>query len=78
MTKLSARKTKLVFCTADEVRERGKYRQVVIEAHTLCCTVRLQGMRKGYLITYGAIYSLAVKQALAAEREAKKKARRKP
>jgi hypothetical protein len=71
MTPLSKRKTKLSFSTADEVRERGRYRQVIIEAHPGYATVRLQGMRTGFDVSYAAIYSLAVKQALAAERAAK-------
>ena len=76
VTKLSARKTKLQFVTADEVREAGKYRAVVIEAHPRHCVLRLHGLRTGFVVSYAAVYSLAVKQALAAEREAKKKAKR--
>ena len=76
MTPLSKRKTKLVFVTADEVREQGKYRAVIIEAHPRWATVRLQGMRKSFIVSYAAVYSLAVKQALreaAIAKAAKKK-----
>lgn len=80
MTPLSKRKTKLQFITANEVRERGRYRQVIIEAQPQYAVVRLQGMRKGFVITYAGIYDAAVKIAVAAERAekaAKKKAGRK-
>ncbi len=77
-SKLANRKSKLVFVTADEIRERGKYRAVIVEAHPGYATLRLQGLRKSFTLPYGAIYGLAVKAAVAAERAekaAKKKGR---
>lgn len=78
MTSLEKRKTRLVFTTADQVRERGKYRPVVIEARPSCAVVRLLGMRQSYPITYGAIYHVAAKIAVdqaRAERKTRKRAR---
>jgi len=51
MTSLAKRKTRLVFTTCDLVRERGKQREVVIEAGTHYATVRLLGMRTHYQIS---------------------------
>lgn len=75
MTKLEKRKTRLVFQTADEIREQGKHRQVIVEAHAGYCTVRLAGLRRGYDISYGAIFHQAVKMSVAADRAAKKAGR---
>lgn len=78
--RLEQRKTKLSFQTGDVVRERGKLRQVVIEAHPLYAEVRLSGLRSKYLIPWSAIHGAAVKMYVeAARREkaaAKKQARR--
>lgn len=72
MTKLQERRTRLVFTTADEIRERGKYRPVVIEARPGCAVVRLLGLRTSYTITYGAIYHAAARIAANEARAAKK------
>ena len=71
MTDLSRRTTRLRFTTADEQREHGKYRRVIIEAHPGCATVRLAGLRTSYSIPWASIYSLAVKQHVASERAEK-------
>jgi hypothetical protein len=76
MTALSKRKTKLTFETADTVRERGRLREVVIEAQPFFCLVRLKGMRSSMPISYGAIYHVAAKIA-AEKRRAEHKAARK-
>jgi len=76
MTALENRKTRLIFTTADTIRERGKLRPVVIEARPMCAIVRLLGMRTGYPISYGAIYHAAARIAVEAERAAKKAKRR--
>jgi hypothetical protein len=72
MTTLATRKTRLIFTTADEIRERGKFRPVVIEARPGCAVVRLLGLRTAYTITYGAIYHCAAKAAANAARAEKK------
>jgi hypothetical protein len=76
MTRLEQRKSRLVFVTADMIRERRKLREVVIEAQPRYAQVRLAGLRKSYLISYAAIYSAAVKLAVRQER-AEKLARKK-
>jgi len=69
MSKLSARKTKLTFETADELRERGRHRAVLVQVFPAYATLRLKGMRQSFTITYGAIYHQAVKIEVAAQRE---------
>lgn len=65
MSNLATRKSKLVFTTSDEIREAGRSRAVIIEAHPMLCMVRLAGLRTSYPISYGAIYHAAVKLAMA-------------
>ena len=75
MTNLAKRKTRLVFTTCDAVRERGKLREVVIEAGTHYATVRLLGLRTSYQISYAGIFHAAVRLAVVkalAEKKAKK------
>lgn len=71
MTSLAKRKTRLVFTTCDTVRERGKLREVVIEAGTHYATVRLLGLRTSYQISYAGIFNAAVKIAVDAAKAAK-------
>jgi hypothetical protein len=77
MTPLSKRKSRLQFMTDDVVREKGKLRQVIVEAHPGYCSVRLSGLRSGFSISYGGIYAFAARRAaeqlLAAKKAAKKK-----
>lgn len=76
MARLSERKSKLVFTTADEIRERGKYRAVVIEARPNFAMVRLAGTRTAFPISYSAIYCAAARQAAERLRAEKKAAKR--
>lgn len=77
MSHLADRKTRLVFTTSDTVRERGKYREVVIHAAPAYCVVRLAGMRKAFTISYGAIYHAAAKAEAVRARAEKLTAKRK-
>lgn len=61
MTSLNKRKSRLIFETCDIVRERGRYREVVVEAHPMCAHVRLKGMRSGFDIPWSAIWAMAAK-----------------
>lgn len=72
MTALSQRRTKLVIETSGQIREQGRYREVIIEAQPYHAVVRLKGLRTSFEISYEAIYSLAVKQAVAKERAERK------
>jgi hypothetical protein len=76
-TNLSKRKTRLQFVTCDVVRERGRLREVVIEAGTHYATVRLLGMRRSYQISYAGIYHMAARIAVEKERAEKKAAAKK-
>lgn len=76
MTALRERKTRLVFETADTIREQGKLREVVIEATPHYALVRLKGTRKAFPISYGAIYHRAAALAAEEARAAKKGRRR--
>jgi hypothetical protein len=78
MTSLDQRKSQLRFTTCCEVRERGKWRAVIIECSPagMLCDVRLQGMRARFPISFETIYRTA--QRIHAERvRAEKKAARK-
>jgi hypothetical protein len=75
MTKLRNRKSRLIFTTADEINDRGKYRAVVIEAQPTVAIVRLAGTRTAFPVSYGAIYHLAARIAAEAERREKKATR---
>jgi hypothetical protein len=60
MRSLAQRKTRLVFETEDAIFERGRNRQIVIEARPGYCYLRLKGSRRRYPICYAAIYHRAV------------------
>lgn len=66
MTRLEQRKTKLVFETSDRVRERGAWRQVVVEAKPGYALLRLKGLRTAFPLCYGTAYQQA--QRIEAER----------
>jgi hypothetical protein len=72
MTSLAKRKSRLVIQTEDCIRERGKLREVQIEAHPYYATVKLKGMRVSYQVSWASVYGLAVKQAVEAARREKK------
>ena len=76
MSHLAKRKSRLTFQTCDTVRERGRLREVIIEADPYTARVRLAGMRTSYPVSYAAIYNQAVLRAVEAERAAKKAARK--
>lgn len=76
MTSLAKRKTKLIIQTDDCIRERGKLREVQIEAHPYFATVKLKGMRQTYEVSWASVYALAVRQAVEAARREKKSRKR--
>lgn len=76
MSKLENRKTKLTFETADEMRERGRYRQVIVEAKPSHAVLRLKGTRKTVMITWAGIYSYACKLEVAHALELKAAAKK--
>ena len=63
MSALAGRRTQLAFETRDEIRERGQYRPVCVEAHPDFAVLRLKGTRHRLTLTWAAMYSLAAKQA---------------
>jgi len=76
MTSLAQRKSKLTIETSDTVRERGKLREVTIEATPYYAVVRLKGLRARFEVSWAGIYDQAVKIAVEKQR-AGRKARRK-
>lgn len=76
MTTLRQRKTRLIFETESEVKERGKYRAVIIEAMPHFAMVRLKGTRTKFPIPYAAIYHAAARLAAIEARDAKKRGRK--
>ncbi len=77
MTSLSKRKTKLSVEFSETVREQGKLREVIMDFHPYGVTVRLKGLRTGYEISPGAIWSraalLAVEKSRAEKRATRKR-----
>jgi hypothetical protein len=71
VTALSQRKSKLIFETGDTVRERGRRREVIIEAEDTYAFVRLKGTRTRFMIEWSAIYTAAAKLAAAQQRREK-------
>ncbi len=69
--KLADRKTRLVFETAATVHSAGRRRAVVVEADHLIAWVRLAGTRQQFPVPWDAIYELACRLAVNAERAAK-------
>ena len=72
MTPLASRSTRLRFTTGAEVREKGKYRKLQVEVRPEYLIVRASGLHSQYTVPFDAVWSLAVKIAVAAERAAKK------
>lgn len=72
MTSLANRVTKLRFATEDTVREKGKHRRVVVEAHTTFVRFRLEGLHDSYDLPWAACRDLAVKLKVRAAKAAKK------
>lgn len=76
MTDLTARVSRLRFRTVGEIKMRGKYRKVIIEAKPDYAIVRLEGMRIAYSVSWEGIFWLGAKH-FAAQTKAEKLAARK-
>ncbi len=74
MTRLSDRRTRLIVTTGGEIKERGKYRAVVLELKPQVMMVRLLGTRHTLPISYEDLYMTAAKRE-ADRKRAEKKAR---
>jgi len=61
MTALDQRKTRLTFQTADELRETGKTRAVIIEAEPAFAVFRLKGTRHRISVSWVGLYQFAAK-----------------
>lgn len=72
MTHLETRKSRLVFQTGDMIREKGRLREVVIEARPGYANVRLAGMRTAFAVSWGGIYHFAARLQQEKERAEKK------
>ena len=72
MTELRGRISRLRFVTDSEVREGSKRRRVVCEARPEYLIVKASGLHSRYTIEWSAIWSLAVKMQVAAEKAEKK------
>ena len=72
VTSLAKRTTRLRFTTESEVRERGRYRKVQVEARPEYAIVSLCGLHTSFTIPWDSVLSLAVKQHVAAKRAEKK------
>ena len=72
MTDLQSRSTRLRFVTASEVREGSKRRRVVCEARPEYLIIKAAGLHSCYTVGWDAIWSMAVKMQVAAEKAEKK------
>lgn len=73
MRSLEKRKSKLMFETTSLVRERGRYRPVVIQAEPDFARVRLKGTRHFVDVSWEGIYHFAAKVQADRIRRDKKK-----
>ena len=69
---LQKRKSRLTFETSAEIRERGKYRPVVVQAEPDFARIRLKGMKHYVDVSWEGIYHFASKVAADRARTAKK------
>lgn len=78
MARLSQRKSRLVFETDAEKKQRGRYRPIIFEAHPQYVEIRLKGCRDRLSLSYEAIYDFAARVTADKARAEKKaqKARR--
>lgn len=78
MTKLTERKSKLVFTAEAAERYRGKLRNIVIEPGNdgYNLTVRLHGTRVRYPLSWNCVFTLAAKKFAEQQRQEKIAARK--
>lgn len=76
MTRMSDRKRRLCVEFSETVRERGKYREVIMEFSPWGVEVRLKGLRSSYPISAAGIFNHAVRLAVEKKRQEKKEKRR--
>jgi len=62
MMPIAERKTRLIFETGELIRERGRMRELIVEARPLWAVLRLKGLRNELAVSYESIYQLAAKQ----------------
>lgn len=56
MKNLASAKTRTILETADIHRERGKWRQVIVEAHPHHAVLRLKGTRQSVSASWAGMY----------------------
>lgn len=76
MTSLAKRKSKLSVEFSDTVRERGKWREIVMDFNPYGVKVRLKGMRSSYEMSAGGVYNFVVRAAVERVRSEKKARKR--
>jgi len=69
--KLAACKTVLAFETAATIHSAGRSRAVRVQCSPLIATVWLAGAREQFTVPWDAVYALAVRIAVTAERAQK-------
>lgn len=62
--------------TFSSIRERGKFRPIVITLDSTFVTVKLKGMRYAYTVTYAQILNIGARNAAEQLRAAKAEARK--
>jgi hypothetical protein len=76
---LASAKTRTILETADTHLERGKWRQVIVEAYPHHALLRLKGTRQGVTVSWAGMYQHMMRlkaEKLYAEKLAARKAQR--
>ena len=76
MSKLCERKSRLIAEFSETIRERGRYREIVVQLSPYNIRVKLKGTRHWYDLAPASCYNLAVAKEVARQRAARAEARK--
>jgi hypothetical protein len=62
--------------TLSEIRERGKYRPIIVELASTYVRCRLKGCRYFFTVTYAQLFALGAQNAAAARRREREEVRK--
>ena len=72
MSKLCERKSRLIAEFSETIRERGRYREIVVQLSPYNIRVKLKGTRHWYDLAPASCYNLAVAKEVSRQRAEKK------
>ena len=76
MSKLCERKSRLVAEFSETIRERGRFREIVVQLSPYNIKVKLKGTRSWYDLSPASCYNLAVAKEVAKQRALKAEAKK--